>query len=172
MIAAKYPRLFFLLVAASFSLGARAQSDVDLTTCTPVGNSKFQIQLLNMGSSSIDTRYIEAFEKAAERWQKVIVGDLLPDFDGGEVDDWFGGQFLEPYQGSVDDLVIGYEIGEIDGVGGTLGSAGPVFVRRDRSNRPMGTISGIMRFDIQDFNRMPDGDIKAVILHEMGHVFG
>ena len=169
--------LLWVVVALGFFLPSQrvsAQSNVDLETCTPVGkDSQFNIELINMGGTEPNPRYVEAFVKAAERWSKVIVNDLQPDFGAGLVDDWFGGAFgSSTYNGPVDDLVIGYRIGTIDGPGGVLGAAGPVFVRRDRSNNPVGTISGVMEFDAADFDRMADTDIKLVILHEMGHVFG
>ena len=148
-----------------------AQSSMDLLACAPA-ESNFNIQLVNMGADGdIDDRYVEAFEKAAARWSKVVVGDVQ-DFPAGSVDDWFSGRFRQPYSGAVDDLVIGYEITEIDGPGGTLGSAGSVFVRTDRFGTPLATISGAIMFDSVDFDRMSTDDVKAVILHEMGHVLG
>ena len=149
---------------------------VDLATCVNQ-QSNFNIQLVFMGSSdsgsTIDPRYTEAFEAAAARWMKVIVGDV-PDLGANLVDDWFGGQFEgSSYNGAVDDLVIGYDIpATIDGPGGQMGGAGPVFVRRDSRGRPLSTISGIMFFDGADLDTMPLEDVKAIIQHEMGHVLG
>jgi len=158
-----------------------------LSTCTPK-ESNFQIQLVNMGEqvsassniiaatntnaiNNID-RYQRALERAAERWQLVIVGDL-PGFAEGLVDDWFGGTFApRTFNGAVDDLVIGFEIAPtIDGPGGVLGSAGPVFVRTGGpgDGRP---ISGIMRFDGADLDRMSIEDVEIIMIHEMGHVLG
>ena len=144
---------------------------VDLATCVNQ-ETQFTIQLVYIGATTIDPRYTEAFEAAAKRWMKVIVGDV-PNIGAGLVDDWFGGQFSSPYTGAVDDLVIGYDIPTtLDGLGGQLGGAGPVFVRRDNVGRPLSTISGIMFFDGQDLDAMPLGDVKAIIQHEMGHVLG
>ena len=132
---------------------------IDLTTCVNQ-ESSFDIQLVYMGTGQVNPVYEEAFELAAKRWSKVIVGDE-PDIGANIVDDWFGGQFpgqqqQQPYNGAVDDLVIGYDIPDtIDGLGGTLGGAGPVFTRRDRLNRPLSTISGIMFFDGLDLDNMP-----------------
>ena len=57
----------------------------------------------------------------------------------------------------------------IDGPGGTLGQAGPRFIR-PTSNLP---IKGIMSFDTADLDRLEvDGSLEDVILHEMAHVLG
>lgn len=107
-----------------------------------------------------------------KRPPSVVVGDV-PDVGSNLVDDWFGGEFVGSYNGAVDDLVIGYDIpSTIDGPGGQLGGAGPVFVRRDGRGRPLSTISGIMFFDGADLDTMPLEDVKAIIQHEMGHVLG
>lgn len=176
-----YPSLLYALTAATTTtlmltttttVVVHAQQNIDLVTCTPVGEaSNFNIQLVDMGDTATDPRYIDALEKAAERWSKVIVGDL-PDLGAGQVQDWFQGTFSRSYNGAVDDVVIGYDLaGSIDGLGGTLGRAGGVFVRTVQG-RSTTTISGIMQFDAVDLDRMPIDDVKAIILHEMGHVLG
>ena len=58
----------------------------------------------------------------------------------------------------------------IDGVGGTLGSAGRTSYW---SACPTISAEGAMRFDIDDIADMEESDIfEGVILHEMGHVIG
>jgi hypothetical protein len=153
-----------------------AGNDEDFS-CTPL-TSNFNIQLVNMKESvdndnnSDDSRYDEAFDAAARRWEKVVIGDEA-DSPAGSVEDWFGGQFSRPFNGAVDDLVIGYELKTMDGQGGQLGGAGPVFVRQDpRTGTFRSTLSGVMFFDRVDFDLMPIDDVKLVILHEMGHVLG
>jgi hypothetical protein len=69
----------------------------------------------------------------------------------------------------IDDVLITAEGKADDGPGGTLGSAGPRFVRVP-SNLP---ITGEMNFDTADLADMEqDGTLIDVILHEMGHVLG
>lgn len=147
---------------------------VDLTSCVN-RESEFTIDVRYMGSGKLDPRYEAAFEAAAERWSKVVVGDV-PDFPAGQTEDWFGGFFEgRPFNGAVDDVVIGYDImPTIDGPGGQLGGAGPVMLRAGgfMGRRPSSTISGIMFFDGEDLDAMPVSDVKTIVLHEMGHVLG
>jgi hypothetical protein len=168
--------LLELCWCCGFVTAVRNDPDVDLATCVPVGvESQFKITLINMGSvEDTETRFITALEKAAGRWQKIIVNDLRPNFRAGAVDDWFAGMFDRPYNGEVDDVVIGYDLSKtIDGAGGTLGRAGAIFTRVDRlTDRATSTISGAMQFDVADLRLMSDVDFKAVALHEMGHVLG
>lgn len=129
-------------------LGRKLQG-FDLENCVPRGQSEFNIQLINMGPVTTGAdRYDAFFELAAERWMKIIVGDVS-DFPAGTVDDWFGGLFSQPYNGAVDDLVIGYEVSRgWDGPGGTLGRAGPAARRTSRTGVSVSTVSGIMQFDL------------------------
>ncbi|CAN0364935.1 unnamed protein product, partial [Scytosiphon promiscuus] len=67
-------------------------------------------------------------------------------------------------------LLIDATLEAIDGVGNTLGSAGPSSVWE-----ACNTVSaeGKMRFDVDDIANMEaDGSFEGVILHEMGHVIG
>ena len=94
------------------------------------------------------------FKNAALRWSRVISGDL-PDI---EVD----GR-------RIDDILIQASGIDIDGVGGTLGRAGPTRIRRG-SKLPA---VGIMEFDTADLADMEaDGRLEDVIVHEMGHCLG
>ncbi|MCG8407250.1 MAG: hypothetical protein MI923_18790 [Phycisphaerales bacterium] len=115
--------------------------------------SAFRIDVRFVGGLTQSQKNV--FDAAASRWSQVITGDLpsyrLPT---GEV---------------VDDVLIDARGVSIDGPNGTLGRAGPVFLRTD-SLLPA---YGIMEFDTADLQRMEtDGSLKDVIIHEMGHVLG
>ncbi len=77
------------------------------------------------------------------------------------------GQGDPAFDGIVDDVLIYVEIKEIDGSGGTLGSAGPCYIR-SIGKLP---VYGTMVFDVEDVGSLAS-QFEEVILHEMGHVFG
>ena len=133
--------------------------EIDLETCE-LTTSNFHIQLVDMGDIPADDSFQQAFELAAQRWQAVIIGDLTG-FPKGHTIDWFGGTFSKAYNEAVDDVVIGYELRSIDGIGRTLGQAGPTRTRSAGPNRGT-TISGIMIFDLDDFENMPLADAQTV----------
>jgi hypothetical protein len=66
--------------------------------------------------------------------------------------DWFNGGLSQNFTGDVDDVVIGYEMAYIDGPGQTLGTAGARYTRTSTRS----PISGIMKFDEDDFADMPE----------------
>ena len=94
------------------------------------------------------------FKKAAARWQELIVGDLPRVRVRGEI---------------IEDVLIEAKGADLGGRGGTLGQAGPTWLRPDTLLPAM----GIMEFDIADLQAMEDeGTLQSVIVHEMGHVLG
>ena len=126
-------------------------------TVASFDSSVYNIDVLFDVDSEWSSTYIDVFKSAAERWGEIITGDVsLVNIS------------TSGYSGLVDDLVIKASISYIDGVGGTLGQAGP---RTARS----GYISayGIMEFDSADMANMASvGTLENVILHEMAHVIG
>lgn len=100
-----------------------------------------------------------AFASAADRWTRVIVGDLPPVTIAGEV---------------IDDILIEAEGAEIDGPGNILGQAGPTHLRpKSAGAAAFLPAKGIMSFDKADLDAMQaDGTLGDVITHEMGHVLG
>ena len=100
-----------------------------------------------------------AFKKAADRWSKVIVGDLQSVMIDGDV---------------IDDLLIVAQGVPIDGVGKTLGQAGPTHLRPASAGASAFLpAKGLMSFDTADLAKMQaDGTLLDVITHEMGHVIG
>ena len=105
----------------------------------------FSISLLNMGQ---EHKYDEAFEKAKQKLEKIIIGVLVDQqANSSPLHDWFAGTWPDnPVNVHIDDILIGYEVTNIDGIEKTLGFAGPVYVRRKFRNDQMmesfTTISG------------------------------
>jgi hypothetical protein len=98
----------------------------------------------------------DAFKHAADRWSRVIAGDLPS---------------VEIEQEVIDDVLIFAQGQEIDGAGKVLGQAGPTHLRPARAG--FLPARGVMVFDVADLDRMErDGNLDDVIAHEMGHVLG
>lgn len=126
--------------------------------------SPFQIEVRFI--RGLTNRQKSVFSEAADRWARVIVGDLetaiVHDFSGEVV---------------IDDLLIDAEGVPIDGVNNnpnTLGEAGPTRFRSEDASSGAGLpAKGIMRFDTADMAQMEEeGTLLDVITHEMGHVLG
>ena len=100
-----------------------------------------------------------AFAAAADRWTRVIVGDLPSARVSGEV---------------IDDLVIVAQGANIDGPGKVLGQAGPTALRpATAGNAAFLPAKGRMTFDTADLAKMESQrTLVDVITHEMGHVIG
>ena len=128
---------------------------------TPSG-SGFNIEFVMAGISST-----APYAAAKKFWEDVIVGDL-PDITD------LAGQAHEVssacgrYPSVIDDLHICALEFPYDGPGGTLGFAGPDWIRSD-SGIP---ISGTMSFDAYDVANFSDSSWAAVVKHEIGHVIG
>jgi hypothetical protein len=107
----------------------------------------------------LTTAQKNAFKSAANRWTKVIVGDVPSVLVGGEV---------------IDDLLIEAQGVAIDGPGGILGQAGPTNLRPASAGvNAFLPAKGIMSFDTADLAQMQaNGTLVDVITHEMGHVIG
>jgi hypothetical protein len=128
----------------------------------PPNDGGFSITLVDMTPGGADPQHASAFEEAKARWEEIITGDL-PDIPASS-SDWFDGFFFEqqPYTQPIDDLVIGFSTGFIDGLGGTLGQAGCVAGFGFRCH------AGIMEFEADDLDSYDIDDVKSIILHEMG----
>lgn len=109
----------------------------------------------------------EAFRDAARRWMSILAATDLPDLELNRELDCSGD--YEQSVGTIDDLMIVAAVVDIDGTGGTLGRAGPCWVR-SAGYMPF---FGMMEFDAADLDRLEeDGLLTPVILHEMAHVLG
>lgn len=75
------------------------------------------------------------------------------------------------YPPTIDGLYISSSVAYMDGPGGILGAAGPVYL--SRSGSTVKAVTGRMTFDSDDVNSMMGkGTLNNVILHEMAHVLG
>jgi hypothetical protein len=130
---------------------------------------------VDRGRFNIDLQYIvpvtdrqrEVFDAAAQRWQRIIIGDV-PSITG-TIPSAFTDFPPVVSNGTIDDIVIEVALAPIDGPGGILGAAGPQFVRLV-DGLPL---SGVMFFDVADLDFLESlGLFEDVIVHEMGHVLG
>ncbi len=138
------------------------------TTSVTVGVAAAdQFSVTVRANGSMSPGQSAAFTTAAARWAQVIRTGL------SDVSLTFGvndcGTGAPAFSGTIDDVMIDATIAPIDGVGGTLGSAGPCYVRSGNGL----PIYGVMRFDSADVAALEaSGQFTDVVLHEMGHVLG
>ena len=136
---------------------------VTATGSTPPPGFNLDVQFV--GSVSAAQQAIVA--SAASRWESVVTGDLpeaSTNLGAGAC-----GVGHPSYNGTVDDVVVFVEFVTIDGPGGTLGSAGPCWIR----GGSMLPIFGAVRMDAADAASLEaSGRLYDVVLHELGHVLG
>jgi Leishmanolysin len=131
----------------------------DEATAKLVANTTSPFTIEVRFGGGLTQRQKAAFKAAADRWTRVIVGDLPSVLVDGEL---------------VDDLLILADGADIDGPSGILGQAGPTRLRPPNA----GTAAflpakGRMSFDTADLKQMErDRTLNDVITHEMGHVLG
>jgi len=120
------------------------------------GSAGFDIKIEFIGSSWTQELH-DIFVSAANFYTTLIIGDL-PDVSirsKGKVT-------------TIDDITITAELGQIDGLYGILGQAGPTAIRTNGSL----PAKAQMQFDIVDVNAMGLAVFSEVVLHEMAHSLG
>ena len=134
-----------------------ARADPQRAAVLAQAGSPFTIDVRFTGGLS--ERQRAAFTRAADRWTRVIVGDLPAVQVDGE---------------TVDDVLILAQGTPIDGTGQILGQAGPTYLRpATAGTAALLPAKGAMSFDTADLATMEaDGTLDDVIAHEMGHVLG
>lgn len=136
--------------------GGGGTSFAPYTSGPATASAGYNITIEFKGSWTQDLYNI--FVSAADRLTTLIIGEL-PNVTvyGGK-----GGPK------TVDDILITAELGNIDGLNGILGQAGPTAVRTNGSLPATAT----MKFDIVDVNAMGLDVFADVVLHEMAHSLG
>jgi hypothetical protein len=134
-----------------------AHASVKASASKAAIQSAYKIEVRFLGG--LNAAQKRAFKTAADRWSKVIVGDLPSVVVGQDV---------------IDDLLIEAQGVAIDGPGKILGQAGPTNLRpRAAGASAFLPAKGIMSFDTADLAKMQaEGTLVDVITHEMGHVIG
>jgi len=136
-----------------------------VVTVGPASSDSFSITVRSVGSMT--TSQLAAFTAAATRWSQVVrtgLSDVPLTFGADDC-----GTGAPSFSGTIDDLMVDASITAIDGIGGTLGSAGPCYIR-SVGGLP---VYGVMRFDSADVVGLEaSGQFADVVLHEMGHVLG
>jgi hypothetical protein len=134
-----------------------ARADAEAALAIAGVTSPFTIEVRFVGG--LTPAQQAAFSQAADRWTRVIVGDLPSVMVEGEI---------------IDDVLIFAEGASIDGVNGMLGQAGPTRLRPPTAGEAAFLPArGVMKFDSADLQRMEqNGTLNDVITHEMGHVLG
>jgi Leishmanolysin len=134
-----------------------AHASVKASATKAAIQSAYKIEVRFLGGLNATQK--RAFKTAANRWSKVIVGDLPSVMVGQDV---------------IDDLLIEAQGVAIDGPGQILGQAGPTNLRPASAGASAFLpAKGIMSFDTADLAQMQaDGTLVDVITHEMGHVIG
>jgi hypothetical protein len=135
----------------------QARADSGRAKAVAATTSPYTIEVRFLGGLNATQK--AAFTGAADRWTRIIVGDLPSVLVDGEV---------------IDDVVIRAQGVAIDGPGRILGQAGPTHLRPGTAGAAAFlTAKGIMSFDTADLAKMQsDGTLNDVITHEMGHVLG
>jgi hypothetical protein len=156
---------FTLLATGAQQVSASVPSTALSASFTETGVSPFAIELRFL--TAVTSTQMQAFVAAQQRWQSLIVGDLVDvplDAAAGTC-----GTNSPPEQRQVDDVLILVTLQPIDGPGNVLGASAPCYVRSSNTL----PVLGLMQFDTDDLDVLASsGLLQQVILHEMGHVLG
>lgn len=135
----------------------RAVADADRAKALANTASPFSIKVRFLGG--LREAQKRAFKAAADRWCRIIVGDIPTFKADGEM---------------IDDVLILARGAPIDGRGGILAQAGPTVLRPVTAEAAAFLpAKGRMTFDVADLSDMEaNGTLNDVVTHEMGHVLG
>lgn len=105
------------------------------------------------------------FERAASRWQSIIIADLSTDLVVAAGSSHCGHTFAN--RTVIDDLGVAVRIMNIDGPGNVIARAGICVVTgTGKTTKPR---IGLIEVDIGDIDRMTfQGNFEGIVMHEMG----
>ncbi|CAM9184088.1 unnamed protein product [Chrysoparadoxa australica] len=152
------------LTLCTGNTGSRARANLQRISI----HNPYHIDVVDMGSTP--TEFDAVFKEAARIWESLIVSDVPDKLTsivpaGG----WFSPDFGPLYNQPVDDLVIGYKVGPLDGPFGTVAQAGPYYYRTPSAH----PVSCTMQFDSDDLDFLTTtASFLDVVVHEMGHCLG
>jgi hypothetical protein len=135
----------------------QAKADPQIALAIAETTSPFTIEVRFLGG--LTQQQMDAFKGAADRWSRIIVGDLPELLVDGQL---------------IDDVLILARGADIDGPGRILGQAGATHLRpANAGDTAFIPARGRMTFDTADLEQMEQrGTLNDVITHEMGHVLG
>jgi len=135
----------------------RARADAERALRVAGTSSPFTLELRFLGG--LDDAQRTAFALAADRWTRVVVGELPGVLADGEY---------------IDDVLVLVQGVDLDGPGGVVGQAGATHLRpRAAESAAYLPAKGVMSFDVADLARLAaDGTLVDVLTHELGHVLG
>jgi hypothetical protein len=150
------PGTYYVATEAKPGYAQTSPTPADVRT----GTGAFHIDL-NFADGSLSSARRKAFDAAARRWERAIVGDL-PDVRDGSL--------------TIDDVRIDGAATEIDGPGGVLAQSSPSALRdaasgsRNHSGLPYRSFVEIDAADLPFLER--SGTLLEVVTHEMAHALG
>jgi hypothetical protein len=121
--------------------------------------------------ANLDSRVVAKFQEAARHMNSFIRPEAQMPYRtvNPKICNW---QTNIPAGFKTNQLIMVVDAPKIDGVGGTLGSAGPCS-QATRADGSRYTINGQMRFDVADVARMiNEKRFINLVMHEMGHALG
>ncbi|MCB1257881.1 MAG: hypothetical protein KDB26_12290 [Microthrixaceae bacterium] len=136
------------------------------TTFTIGAGATESFDIALSGVDSLPAEVADAVTAAVSRWEQVIVSGFP---DSSSYPAWCQNPVGYTMPSTIDDLLIHFEVVEMDGLNGTLASAGPdcILLEGERA------LTGIVSVDSADVDAMiEDGTLTNVLIHEIGHVLG
>ena len=163
-INAALPGTYHILIQAFSTF-----SGATLSVTTGLEVLSYDIELVFLNNTPTNAQN-EAFQAAATRWESIIPFDITDvPFENEPIDTDACVPGQPAISDVIDDIRIYVDLDSIDGPGEVFGRASFCLFR-------VGTglpVAGFMRLDTADLSQLePTGQLRRMILHEMGHVLG